>query len=1084
MPKRLGNTQIPSAAGLSDIINLKQHKQYVEQDIFPSPENDVLSGLRFDGSSYLTRTPTAAGNRKTWTWSGWVKLGLLGQTNGMCLFSGANGSSRTRFYHNQNYYLYLDVYNGTSYPLDVRSENLLRDLSSFYHIVVVVDTSTNPTRIEYYVNGVEVVYQSSKSLPAPDTLLYLNDTTEHVIGAIGDYTRKFHGYMANVHFIDGQALDPSHFGYYNRSSRQWKPKKYSGTYGGNGFYLPMLEKSNITNYLAAFAFSTSSSTVFNTMGSTNGSIGSSVSIVKDDLFRNIPVLDGTQNSYVDTGNITNYNELSISFWIKTTATLGTIFSKNSGFASSPSDFPIRAYITNQSIGIDLSTGNDYLQDQTIQGTGTINDGNWHYIVFVINKGTSFKIYIDNVLDTDTTCVNFSTNSRSYVFGRQSVLYGDPVTNPGNYPGYYYQGKFADIRMFNKQLSADEVNTLYYNSIANQGYTFGYDLGTDNNHWNVNGFVSHDSVPDSPQNTFATLNALNPNASFLTDGNLGHSGSTDVKIHATLGFSSSIFYFEVVRGSGSGDGEFGVCRLEAGIPTGNWGEDNNAATIWLQTGVVRWQNLTNNVYGAFSDGDVLIVAMDVDAGKLWMGRNGVWFNSGNPAAGTNPIISSMPSGTWTGCIKQYRSGAFNFGQDPTFGGAESPSTTYTDANGIGAFYYQPPDGALALCTANLSRSVIEDPADYFKAVTYSGDETVGVSKDLGFRPDMIWAKARNIDYNHILIDSLRPHSDADSYYRLHTDAVNSQADYNDNIYITNNGFNCYPRQSGVNENNKTFVAWCWKAGGTPSGGFTGTEAMVDGSQTTCSALASSAGASITPTAMSVNTDAGFSIVKYGGSNTTGLLSSSVSSATIPHGLNDCEFCIIKNIRWSNTWVVSHRSIAPNVMSLQDTGQANSTPPVDPTYGQITTLGSNTVTITRGSTRGDNVGEDFDAGGGQFEYIMYCWHSVEGYSKFGSYTGNGSPDGPFVYTGFRPAFVMLKNVDQSSDWVIYDSARRSFNPMGFRLYANEAYQESGLTSFLDFVSNGVKIVDGSSFNITGNNYIYMAFAEQPFNFTNSR
>ena len=147
----------------------------------------------------------------------------------------------------------------------------------------------------------------------------------------------------------------------------------------------------------------------------------------------------------------------------------------------------------------------------------------------------------------------------------------------------------------------------------------------------------------------------------------------------------------------------------------------------------------------------------------------------------------------------------------------------------------------------------------------------------------------------------------------------------------------------------------------------------------------------------------------------------------------------------------------------------------TFGNFT---SSTFGFRNGSIDIGGVNADGSA------YTVLVFQNVENFSKIGSYTGNGSTDGPFVYCGFRPAWVMIKNVDQLSDWVIYDSARKSFNPMGFRLYANEAFQESGLTSFLDFVSNGVKIVSGSSFNNTNIKYIFMAFAEQPFKFSNAR
>ena len=226
-------------------------------------------------------------------------------------------------------------------------------------------------------------------------------------------------------------------------------------------------------------------------------------------------------------------------------------------------------------------------------------------------------------------------------------------------------------------------------------------------------------------------------------------------------------------------------------------------------------------------------------------------------------------------------------------------------------------------------------------------------------------------------------------------------------------------------------------------------------------------------MSVNTKAGFSIVKY-----KGTLSASVNSATIPHGLSGCDFCMIKNLDNANAWIVSHSSIAPDVMCLNDPGIAASTPPIDGPYGQITELNSDTITITNGSSGGDNVGKE-----GSWNYIAYCWHSVPGYSAFGSYIGNNG--GNFIYTGFRPAFVMFKKVNVASEsWVIADNARDPANPtQKFLLADDPAVENSQPSGMYDFLSNGF-VLKTQTQNNSGTNFVYMAFAEQPGAFSNAR
>jgi hypothetical protein len=578
------------------------------------------------------------------------------------------------------------------------------------------------------------------------------------------------------------------------------------------------------------------------------------------------------------------------------------------------------------------------------------------------------------------------------------------------------------------------------------------------------FSTHDIVPDSPTNNFCTLNPIEPNnSSLISEGNLrfySTTGNIDVGIFSTIP-ALQFLYFEVYRNN---------CALQLYLR-------NEEASVYA---TIKEQKAPAT--------EVWCICIDTVTGKYWAKTSAI---TDNIIAGTNPTgnigtATSYRLQLWDSWSDSLTDIPFNFGQDPTFGGRNSPTTTYTDANGIGAFYHQPPTGGKALCTANLpdfTPTVNDDvPQDYFKTVIWSGTTYANATVPVGFTPDFVWAKAENANSNHRLVDSVRGGNGSLMYELASNDAGGNGTD-SAITGLSNNGINLSSGNFGA-VSGQDIVAWCFRAGGPPDLTSSPTKPFAkNGVQYETLSAANITAGTITPTAMSVNTDAGFSIVKYGGSNTTGLLSSSVSSATIPHGLNDCEFCIIKNLDNGNTWVVSHTSITPNVMALQDSGLAASTPPVDPTYGQITSLNSNTVTITRGSTRGDNVGENLNSWG----YIMYCWHSVEGYSKFGSYTGNGSPDGPFVYTGFRPAFILLKNTDNSGAWwLIIDAQRSPYNVVDDYLYPNDAAVESSSSGdSFDFLSNGFKPRGtGGGANGSGNKIIFMAFSEQPFKFSNAR
>jgi len=623
------------------------------------------------------------------------------------------------------------------------------------------------------------------------------------------------------------------------------------------------------------------------------------------------------------------------------------------------------------------------------------------------------------------------------------------------------------------------------------------------------FSTHDIVPDSPTNNFCTLNPLIGLASTLSDGNL-YSTISGVNHGAIPNFAlplSGIWYTEFKFHSiPSGYPAVGLSvNNKIGWNTAGSETDPQSLTYNGSGGTYNFEeygtafsfsNEVDNINAVINTTNVYALYWNADTNKLTLydGTNtasvDVTVNTTEPISF---IYAQSAGATYTVSV--------NFGQDPTFGGAKSPTTTYTDANGIGAFYYQPPAGSKALCTANLPEmtpTVTGDvPQDYFKTVLYTGNGSTQSITGVGFQSDFFWLKGRSYAEHHHLYDVVRGATQVIYSNRTVAEAT-------DTLGLTSfdaDGFSIGSRHE-INNTGNTFVAWCMKAGGAPqadnsntSGAMTANSVSLNG--TLQSNYTPAGSPTIYPTRMSINTDAGFSIVKYGGSNTTGLLSSSVSSATIPHGLNDCEFCIIKNIKWSNTWVVSHRSIASNVMALQSTGEADPTPPVDPTYGQITTLGSNTVTITRGTSRGDNVGEDHAETNGQFEYIMYCWHSVENYSKFGSYTGNGSADGPFIYCGFRPAFVICKcSSDTTTDntsWAMFDNARDSSNVMNKVLYANstinEGYRGDGSTAatdiYIDFLSNGFKVRSTKEeVNDANETYIFMAFAEQPFKFSNAR
>jgi len=322
------------------------------------------------------------------------------------------------------------------------------------------------------------------------------------------------------------------------------------------------------------------------------------------------------------------------------------------------------------------------------------------------------------------------------------------------------------------------------------------------------------------------------------------------------------------------------------------------------------------------------------------------------------------------------------------------------------------------------------------VFYTGNGSNGHAiTGVGFQPDWVWLKSRSNAEGHWWGDSNR--------------GVNLRIRSNDTSaeYDTGPGGNNYPgvsafdsdgftvgRSDAANGNGNSMVAWNWRAGGSS---------------------ASNSDGSIT-SSVTVNTTAGFSVVTHTGTGS--------GSTTVGHGLGKVPAMIIVKDRGQvRGWNVYHQSIGNNSgVNLNGTGAQSG---ADSGWWNNTTPTSSVFTLGTYSNESSN-------------YVSYCFAEIEGYSKFGSYTGNGSTDGAFAYTGFRPAWLMIKRTDSANTWYIWDNKRNTFNVCNKELRANTSDAES-TTDKLDFLSNGFKMrATYSSLNASGGTYIFMCFAENPF------
>ncbi len=334
------------------------------------------------------------------------------------------------------------------------------------------------------------------------------------------------------------------------------------------------------------------------------------------------------------------------------------------------------------------------------------------------------------------------------------------------------------------------------------------------------------------------------------------------------------------------------------------------------------------------------------------------------------------------------------------------------------------------------TTIDNPGLFFNTVLYNGTGSANSITGVGFQPDWVWIKQRNGVTNHKLHDAVRGSTKVLGSNETSAEATVAQGVTS----FDSDGFSLGTDTSvnGAGGTGGTYVAWNWL-------GANGTVSNSDGS--------------ISST-VSANQTAGFSVVTYTGNGTAG--------ATVGHGLGSVPKMIIVKVRnTTNTWVVYHTSLgATKFIEMDSTGavQTNST--------RFNDTEPTSSVFSLGSAAGLNTNSD--------THVAYCFAEKQGYSKFGKFTGNGNADGPFVYTGFKPAWIMLKETSGTSDWSMYDNKREPFNVADSTLEANTTDAEAAVSGRpIDILSNGFKLRGDSSFtNENGATYIYWAFAEHPF------
>ena len=591
------------------------------------------------------------------------------------------------------------------------------------------------------------------------------------------------------------------------------------------------------------------------------------------------------------------------------------------------------------------------------------------------------------------------------------------------------------------------------------------LGTDTsgngNTWTVSPNISvaagagNDSLVDSPTNygtddylggsvrgNYATWNPLATSSSLtLANGNLqinGAGGSGGYRANTTIAVSSGKWYWEfTVTTAGNysnlGIGQNNLTATDVGVDALSY--------AWQVETANKINNSSSSSYGsAATTGDVIMFALDLDNNKFYAGKNGTWFASGNPVTGANPMFS-VTSGTYTVAARPY---------------INSGSCQFDLNTGARPFAYTAPSGFKALCTQNLTppTGVVAQPSTVMNVVTYSGTGSSltlpngsSTPTSISFTPDLIWIKGRSGATDHALYDAVRD---------VQKDLVSNStaAETTQATGLTAFGTNTFTvgTLAKLNTSSSTYAAWCWDAG-----------------TTTVTLNPGDPGAGSITSSVRANASAGFSVVTYTGTG---------SAATVGHGLGVApSLLIVKQRNAVRGWSVYHKDIgASYYLQLERTdakggpysGLWNDTAPTSTVFSILNDGGSN-------------------ANGGT--YVAYCFAPVVGYSAMGSYVGNGSSDGPMVFTGMRPRFLLVKRSDASGEpWVIHDTARDSYNGYSVELYPNNSNAEGGpyTPPIFDFLSNGFKIRSGSAtaVNASGGTFVWAAFAESPFQTARAR
>lgn len=764
--------------------------------------------------------------------------------------------------------------------------------------------------------------------------------------------------------------------------------------------------------------------------------------------------DSTNLNRTFSASPTDRKKMTISLWLKRTK-LGVDVRFFGGFDGSSVNTNALGFFSDDKL-------------YTLHGTGTVTNmlstqvfrdtSAWYHFVFAydMSNATSSNrviVYVNGTQITAWDSTYYPDANLQFLLNNANNRIGSSSNGTDSFPDAYLaqihciDGQSLTPSSFAQSDSNGRwvpkaytgtygTNGFYLNFSDNSGITattLGKDSSPNGNNWTPNNLsvtagVGNDSLLDTPTNygtdtglggevrgNYCIMNPLSNAGLTLNNGNLDvtSSGSDYAEALGTIGVLTGKWYWEVTCTTLGM--VVGVSNHSMGLTSSTLvnhpvnGYSTAASGSYAAGEVVPEGSFAGTIYTAITAGQVLGVAIDVDASKVWFSINGTWINSGNPATGTNAVLTalSIVGIPWYPSIcRMSGAGAvsFNFGQRP--------------------FAYTAPTGFKSLNTQNLPTPAIKNPSKYMNIATYTGTGNTRSITGVGFQPDLVWTKSRSNIETHKLVDSIRGATKALSSETTGDEVTESGLTSFDSDGFTIDG----TTDTGYNTNTYTYVGWNWKKGVTP----------------------------------------GFDIVNYTGTGVARTISHSLGA--VPHWM------IIKartTVSTDQGWPVYHRNntTAPETdyLLLNSTAATadldtiwNDTSPTSSVFS----VGTNALVNTNNDT-----------------YLAYLWTEIAGFSRFGTYTGNAAADGPFVWCGFRPRWIMIKSSSAVDAWLIYDAARDTFNVSGTTLVTNTTAADATITG-IDFLSNGFKLRTITTTPNAAQTYIFAAFSEAPFKYSRGR